>query len=63
MNTDAISYYVSFDNYTVGVLQAEFVIDTLGLDLNDTSKSYNIEFTAGDPPTTTPVTSSTARLP
>lgn len=49
MNTDAISYYVSFDNYTVGVLQAEFVIETLGLDLNDTSKSYNIEFTAGDP--------------
>lgn len=25
------------------------VIETLGLDLNDTSKSYNIEFTAGDP--------------
>lgn len=49
MNTDAISYYVSFDNYTVGVLQAEFVIESLGLDLNDTSKSYNIEFTAGDP--------------
>ena len=49
MNTDAISYYVSFDNYTVGVLQGQFVIDTLGLDLNDTSKTYNIEFTAGDP--------------
>lgn len=49
MNTDAISYYVSFDNYTVGVLQGQFVIDTLGLDVNDTSKTYNIEFTAGDP--------------
>lgn len=49
MNTDAISYYVSFDNYTVGVLQGKFVIDTLGLDVNDTSKTYNIEFTAGDP--------------
>lgn len=49
MNTDAISYYVSFDNYTVGVLQGQFVIDTLGLDLEDTSKTYNIEFTAGDP--------------
>jgi putative multiple sugar transport system substrate-binding protein len=47
--TDAISYYVSFDNYKVGVLQGQYVIDTLGLDLNDTSKSYNIEFTAGDP--------------
>ena len=49
MNTDAISYYVSFDNYTVGKLQGEFVVDKLGLDLNDTSKTYNIEFTAGDP--------------
>ena len=49
METDAVSYYVSFDNYTVGVLQAQFVIDTLGLDLEDTEKTYNIEFTAGDP--------------
>ena len=49
MNTDAISYYVSFDNYTVGTLQGQYVIDTLKLDLKDTSKTYNIEFTAGDP--------------
>jgi len=49
MNTDAIAYYVSFDNYTVGTLQGQYVIDTLGLDVNDTSKTYNIEFTAGDP--------------
>ncbi len=47
MNTEAVSYYVSFDNYQVGVLQAEFVIEQLGLDLNDTSTSYNIEFVAG----------------
>lgn len=49
MNTDAISYYVSFDNYTVGTLQGQFVVDQLGLNANDTSKTYNIEFTAGDP--------------
>ncbi len=49
MNTDAVAYYVSFDNYTVGTLQGQYVIDTLKLDLKDTSKSYNIEFTAGDP--------------
>ncbi len=49
MNTEAVSYYVSFDNYTVGKLQGQFVVDTLGLTLDDTSKSYNIEFTAGDP--------------
>ncbi|MCI2057508.1 MAG: sugar-binding protein [Oscillibacter sp.] len=48
-NTKAIDYYVSFDNYTVGVLQGQYVIDTLGLKEGDTSKSYNIEFTAGDP--------------
>ncbi len=49
MNSDAISYYVSFDNYQVGVLQGEFVVDALGLDLEDTSVSYNIEFVGGDP--------------
>ena len=49
MNTKAVDYYVSFDNYTVGVLQGQFVIDKLGLDVKDTSKTYNIEFTAGDP--------------
>lgn len=49
MNTKAVDYYVSFDNYTVGKLQGEYVIEDLGLDLSDTSTSYNIEFTAGDP--------------
>ena len=49
MNTDAISYYVSFDNYKVGQLQGQFVVDKLGLKPDDKSKKYNIEFTAGDP--------------
>ncbi|MBR4223313.1 MAG: sugar-binding protein [Oscillospiraceae bacterium] len=47
MDTDAVSYYVSFDNYTVGKLQGEFVEKQL--DLANTDKTYNIEFTAGDP--------------
>ena len=47
MNTDAISYYVSFDNYTVGKLQGEFVRDQL--DLDNADGPFNIEFTAGDP--------------
>ena len=47
MQTDAISYYVSFDNYTVGKLQGEFVRDTL--DLDNAAGPFNIEFTAGDP--------------
>lgn len=49
MNTDAVSYYVSFDNYKVGQLQGQFVVDKLGLKVDDKSKTYNIEFTAGDP--------------
>lgn len=48
MNTDAISYYVSFDNYTVGKLQGEFVAEKLGL-ANAGDKKFNIEFTGGDP--------------
>ncbi len=47
MQTDAISYYVSFDNYTVGKLQGEFVRDQL--DLDNAAGPFNIEFTAGDP--------------
>ena len=47
MNTDSISYYVSFDNYTVGKLQGEFVRDQL--DLDNADGPFNIEFTAGDP--------------
>ena len=47
MNTDAVSYYVSFDNYTVGKLQGEFVRDQLKLD--SAEGPFNIEFTAGDP--------------
>ena len=47
-NTDAISYYVSFDNYTVGTLQGQYIIDTLDLD-NAGDKTYNMEITAGDP--------------
>ena len=48
INNADIAYYVSFDNYTVGVLQAQYVIDALDLE-NAGDKVYNIEFTAGDP--------------
>ncbi|MEE3480575.1 MAG: sugar-binding protein [Lachnospiraceae bacterium] len=47
MNTDAISYYVSFDNYTVGTLQGKYIADTL--DLDNAAGPFNIEFTGGDP--------------
>lgn len=45
---DAVSYYVSFDNYTVGKLQGQYVEKALDL-ANAGDKVYTIEFTAGDP--------------
>lgn len=47
MRTDAVSYYVTFDNYMVGVLQAEYIVDKLNLD--NSSQTFNIEITTGDP--------------
>ena len=39
--------YVSYDNYMVGALQAEYIIDAL--DLDNATGSYNLEIFAGDP--------------
>lgn len=47
MNTNAVTYYVSFDNYMVGELQGSFVRDQLGLE--GSGGPYNIEFVGGDP--------------
>lgn len=46
MNDNA-SYYVSFDNYTVGTLQGQYIVDAL--DLENAAGPFNIELTAGDP--------------
>lgn len=48
IKSEAVAYYVSFDNYTVGTLQGQYVVDTLDLE-NAGDATYNIEFTAGDP--------------
>lgn len=47
MNTDAVSNYVTFDNYGVGVLQANYIIDKLDLDNQD--GPFNMEIFAGSP--------------
>ncbi len=47
MDTDAVDYYVSFDNYKVGVLQANYIIASLGL--NSSADAKTIEFITGDP--------------
>lgn len=46
MNTKAVTYYISFDNFEVGKLQGEYLRDTLGLDTS--SESANVEFVSGD---------------
>ena len=48
IGNDAVTYYISFDNYTVGVLQGKFIEAALDLK-NANGKVFNIEFTAGDP--------------
>ncbi|GMO36097.1 MAG: sugar ABC transporter substrate-binding protein [Termitinemataceae bacterium] len=46
MNTDAVNYYATFDNYKVGVLQAQYLIEKLNLD--NAPGPFNIEMFTGD---------------
>lgn len=48
MNSDAVSYYATFDNWNVGVKQGEYIEEALDLK-NAGDKTYNIEFVTGDP--------------
>ena len=48
MNSDAVSYYATFDNWDVGVKQGEYIVDALDLE-NAGDKTYNIEYITGDP--------------
>ena len=47
MNSDAVSYYATFDNYMVGTKQGEYIRDQLKLDSE--AGPFNLEITAGDP--------------
>ena len=47
MDTDAVDYYATFDNFQVGEIQGQYVVDTLGL--AEGKGPFNIEFIAGDP--------------
>ena len=47
MDSDAVSYYATFDNYKVGTVQGTYVKEQL--DLDNAEGPFNIEFTAGDP--------------
>lgn len=48
MNSEAVTYYATFDNYMVGQKQGEYIRDALDLD-NAGDKTFNIEFVTGDP--------------
>lgn len=47
MDSEYIDYYATFDNYSVGVLEAEFIIKKL--DLANEAGPFNIEFFGGSP--------------
>jgi len=47
MNTDAVTYYATFDNWLVGVMQGQYLVDAL--DLQNSAGPYNMEFFTGDP--------------
>ena len=47
MDNAGVDYYATFDNYMVGTIQGQYVVDTL--DLENAAGPFNIEFTAGDP--------------
>ena len=47
MESDAVSYYATFDNYQVGVKQGTYIIEQL--DLENAEGPFYLEVTAGDP--------------
>ena len=49
MNTKAVSYYATFDNYKVGTLQGDYLVEKLGLKSRSASDPVYMEFFTGDP--------------
>ena len=47
MNSDAVTYYATFDNYKVGQKQGEYLVEALGLET--AAEPKNIELFTGDP--------------
>ena len=47
MNSDAVTYYATFDNYMVGTKQGQYIEEQLGL--KDGKGPYNMEIFTGDP--------------
>ncbi|WP_167959098.1 multiple monosaccharide ABC transporter substrate-binding protein [Anaerosporobacter faecicola] len=47
MNSDAVTYYATFDNYMVGTKQGEYIKEAL--DLDNAAGPFNMEVFTGDP--------------
>lgn len=47
MNSTAVSYYATFDNYLVGKKQGEYIVEAL--DLENADGPFNMEIFTGDP--------------
>ncbi len=47
MATDAVSYYATFDNYMVGTIQGQYIVNQL--DLENAAGPFNIELFTGSP--------------
>ena len=47
MNSEHVDYYATFDNYSVGVLEANYIIEKL--DLENAEGPFNIELFGGSP--------------
>ncbi|MFI3313851.1 MAG: substrate-binding domain-containing protein, partial [Eubacteriales bacterium] len=47
MDSTAVTYYATFDNWDVGVKQGEYIVEALGLESN--AGPFNIEYITGDP--------------
>lgn len=48
MDTEAVDYYATFDNYKVGVIQGQFIIDSLGLEDGEEGP-FTMEVFGGSP--------------
>lgn len=49
MNSDAVSYYATFDNYKVGTIQGSYLVDKLDLDNRTADDPAYIELFTGSP--------------
>ena len=49
MNTDAVSYYATFDNYKVGTIQGDYLVEKFNLKSRTASDPIYMEFFTGDP--------------